>query len=378
MRVWFLLILVSLTGLFINSVALAQNDSLPGKLTFSGYLEAYWGEDITDWDKGERIRPPFFVSYHRNKEVALNMALLQTNYTRQGIKVNFGVMAGTYAEMNLSNEAPLFQHLYEANVSLRLSRKKDWWVEAGLFPSHIGFESAIGYDCWNLTRSILAENSPYYEQGLRFNYTSPNKKWFVSFLGLNGWQTIQNRTTGQFYNSFIFSGAGHQLTWRPSEKITLNSSSYLGYAPRPVAYRYSSLSVYEGRVFHNLYGIFQVARKWGLIAGFDYGVHYAFSNNHIFYSPVLIGRYEILPKFRVSVRTEYYQDDQQSVIDNYYDRGDGLQCFGYSGNLDYEPFPGALFRLEFRSLLYVKPWYTSYMGSQYRQHLITTSMGFRF
>ncbi len=41
-------------------------------------------------------------------------------------------------------------------------------------PSHIGFESAVGSDCWNLTRSILAENSPYFESGIKLNYT--NKK----------------------------------------------------------------------------------------------------------------------------------------------------------------------------------------------------------
>jgi hypothetical protein len=39
-------------------------------------------------------------------------------------------------------------------------------------PSHIGFESVISADCWTLTRSLLAENSPYYETGMRLEATS--------------------------------------------------------------------------------------------------------------------------------------------------------------------------------------------------------------
>lgn len=58
-------------------------------------------------------------------------------------------------------------------------------------PSHIGFESAIGKDCWNLTRSILADNSPYYETGIKLGYTSKNEKLYLAGMYLNGWQRIQ-------------------------------------------------------------------------------------------------------------------------------------------------------------------------------------------
>jgi hypothetical protein len=77
------------------------------------------------------------------------------------------------------------------------------------FASHIGFESAIGKDCWNLTRSILADNSPYYESGAKLSYTSKNEKWFISGLILNGWQRIQ-RVEGNNLPAF-----GHQLTFKP-------------------------------------------------------------------------------------------------------------------------------------------------------------------
>jgi hypothetical protein len=80
-------------------------------------------------------------------------------------------------------------------------------------PSHIGFESAISKDCFTLTRSILADNSPYFESGAKISYSSDNGKWFVSGLVLNGWQRIQ-RVNGNSTVAF-----GHQLTYRPTEKL---------------------------------------------------------------------------------------------------------------------------------------------------------------
>jgi hypothetical protein len=51
------------------------------------------------------------------------------------------------------------KNIYEANVGISLNKKNNLWVDAGVMPSHIGFESAISMDNWYLTRSLLAENS---------------------------------------------------------------------------------------------------------------------------------------------------------------------------------------------------------------------------
>ena len=53
-------------------------------------------------------------------------------------------------------------------------------------------ETALGYDCINLTRSIQADNSPYYERGLRLSYETKNKNWYIALMTLNGWQKIDN------------------------------------------------------------------------------------------------------------------------------------------------------------------------------------------
>lgn len=60
--------------------------------------------------------------------------------------------------------------MFEANAGVKLSKKKELWLMQGSCPANIGFESAIGKDCWNLTRSMLADNTPYYEAGARVSY----------------------------------------------------------------------------------------------------------------------------------------------------------------------------------------------------------------
>jgi hypothetical protein len=56
-------------------------------------------------------------------------------------------MAGNYSQYNLSAEPTWAQFIYEANIGLKSSNKTNIWIDAGILPSHIGFESAISADC---------------------------------------------------------------------------------------------------------------------------------------------------------------------------------------------------------------------------------------
>jgi hypothetical protein len=130
-------------------------------------------------------------------------------------------MAGTYPEYNLSSEPELLRHIYEANVGIRVLKKAEVWLDAGIFPSHIGFERAINTDSRTLTRSILAENSPYYEAGARLSYKTQNGKWYAAALLLNGWQRVK-RPDGNNTPAF-----GTQLTFEPFDKLLLQNSTLL-------------------------------------------------------------------------------------------------------------------------------------------------------
>jgi len=59
-----------------------------------------------------------------------------------------------------------------------------------------------------VTRSTLADNSPYFETGEKLSYTSDDSKWFASGLILNGWQHIQRP------DSNTTPSIGYQLTYK--------------------------------------------------------------------------------------------------------------------------------------------------------------------
>jgi hypothetical protein len=300
-------------------------------LTISGYIETYYGYDLSNPDN--HTRPDFVYSYNRHNEVNINLGFIKAAYATDKVRANIALMTGTYTNANLAAEPGVLKNIFEANAGVKISKRKNIWLDAGIFTSHIGFESAIGKDCWNLTRSILADNSPYYESGVKVSYTSDNGNWFVSGLVLNGWQHIQ-RVDGNNTPAF-----GHQLTYKPTSKITLNSSSFIG-SDTPDSSR-------QMRYFHNLYGIFQLHEEFGILFGFDIGVQQkskGSSSYNTWFSPVVQARYNLSDKSTIAARLEYYSDVNGIIISNV--TLHGFQTYGYSVNLDYKIAENVLWRTE--------------------------------
>ncbi|MBK7226443.1 MAG: porin [Saprospiraceae bacterium] len=197
----------------------AQIDS-SSKLSFSGYGELYYSYDFSKPENHEKSS--FLYNHKRHNEINANLILLKSNYSSINTRANLGIMFGNYAQYNLSSEPSWAKLIYEANIGVKLSKSKSLWLDAGIMPSHIGFESAISADCWTLTRSLLAENSPYYETGVKLSYTNKKEDLNIALLALNGWQKIQ-RPDGIKRPSF-----GLQLNLKPTSKFSLNYSNFLG------------------------------------------------------------------------------------------------------------------------------------------------------
>lgn len=135
--VWLLLCVIS-PGSF------AQSDDASGPLSLSAYIETYYTYDFGN--PPDQTRPDFFCSYHPHNEVNLNLGFVKASYETGRVRANLALMAGTYANANLSEEPGVLKNIFEANAGLRLSKNKNLWIDGGIFPSHIGFESAVGID----------------------------------------------------------------------------------------------------------------------------------------------------------------------------------------------------------------------------------------
>ncbi len=315
------------------NIAKAQTDSTTA-LKISGYIETNYSYDFGN--PANHTKPSFLYSYNRHNEVNLNLGFVKAAYSKDNLRANLALASGTYMNANFVAESGVLKNIYEANAGFKISRTKNIWVDAGIFTSHIGFESAIGKDCQNLTRSILAENSPYYESGLKLSYTSLNEKFLLSGLFLNGWQRIQ-RVDGNNTPAF-----GHQLTYKPTAKITLNSSSFIG-NDKPD-------SVRKMRYFHNFYAQIQLFKNVGLTAGFDIGAEQKRKYGKDFncwYSPIVILKFNTSAQSTVSIRSEYYSDKNGVIINS--GTPNGFKTFGYSLNYDYNVRENVLCRVEGRS-----------------------------
>ncbi|WP_343674191.1 porin [Chitinophaga sp.] len=341
----------------------AQTKEEEKPLKISGYLEAYYCYDFGN--PANHNRPSFVYSFNRHNEVNLNLGYIKAAYAKDNVRANLAIMAGTYPNANMVAEPGVLKNIYEANAGVKLSKKHELWIDAGIFASHIGFESAVGKDCWSLTRSILADNSPYYESGVKVSYSSPNNKWFASALILNGWQRIQ-RPDGNNMPAF-----GHQLTFKPNEKLTFNSSSFIG-QDKPD-------SIKQMRYFHNFYTQMNLTAEFNIIAGFDIGAEQrakGSSQYNTWYSPVLIARYSPVPQIAIAARGEYYSDKHGVIIST--GTPNGFQTWGYSLNFDYSIAANACWRIEGRGFTGKDKTFLKEQTATNNNFFITTSLAISF
>jgi hypothetical protein len=313
----------------------AQQDSnlVSKKMVLSAYAELYYAYDFANPASHER--PEFLYNHKRHNEINLNLGYIKAAYNSGNVRANFALMTGTYAQYNLAHEQGLLKNVYESNAGLKLSNKRNLWLDAGILTSHIGFESAISKDCWTLTRSIVAENSPYYLSGAKLTYITNNGKWLFLASYINGWQRIQ-RVTGQNKPNF-----STQIQFKPNDKLTLNYSTFVG-SVKPDTSK-------QMRHYHNVYAIWQASPKWGLILGFDYGQEQQpkeSSKYNQWIAPVAILRYSMSDKFTLAARWEYFNDKNGVMIAT--GTPSNFQTMGYSINFDYKPENNILLRVEGR------------------------------
>jgi len=297
-------------------------------LSFFGYAEAYYSYDLANPD--DHRRPPFTYSHNRHNEFNINLALLGVRYQDERVRGALTLQAGTYPEANYANEPAALRHLNEAYAGVRIRR--GLWLDAGIFASHIGMESARSTDNLTLSRSLMADNSPYYETGAKLTF-EPTTRWTFVGLVLNGWQNITDRNQNKAF--------GTQIQFKPGARLLLNYSTFVGEGanrPEPDT---------RWRHFHDVYLTWQATPALKLAAGLDVGWeqkahragHYA-----SWQAGQLIARFQTTPTTAAVFRAEYFHDPHGVQVETVSDNN--LRALGLSAGFDYAPTERALLRLE--------------------------------
>ncbi|GJM61215.1 porin [Persicobacter diffluens] len=304
------------------------------QLSLEAYAEVFY---VYDFNRPEgNSRQPFFYNYNRHNEFNLNLGMIRLNLDHSKYRANLAFQAGTYAQDNYAAEQDLLKTVFEANIGMSLNQKNNLWLDVGVLPSHLGFESALGIENPTLSRSLSAENSPYFLTGAKLTF-NPTDRLELAGLVVNGWQRIQ-RLEGNSLPSF-----GTQVQFAVADRMLLNWSTFIG-TDFPDEER-------RMRYFNNLYGQFQWSEKFMLLSGFDFGFQQQSKGGatyELWWVPTIIGQYRINPKWQSAFRLEYYQDKAGVIIPT--DATDGFRTSGFSLNFDYQPNPRLICRLEGRWL----------------------------
>ncbi|WP_395743154.1 porin [Prosthecobacter sp.] len=306
----------------------AENDTQV--VTCKGFLDTYYGYDFNE--PVSHRRPGFLYNHTTTDAPAVNLALIQADLNGGWYHASLGLMAGTYSRVNLAAEPELLQHFYDTYIGVALNRGRTLWLDVGEFSSHIGFESAVSADNYTLSRSLMAENSPYFLTGGRLTW-KPKKEWELAFLVVDGWQRVRPLAGNSL------PGFGTKVAWTPHDRLTLNWSTYVG-SEFPDDQR-------RMRYFNNLYAHMVLSSTVSMYLGCDIGWQQrATSGNSLWWSPNVIVRWKPDDRWSTAFRVEQY-NDASGVIVSLPGR---TALTGLSFNVDRQISKNLLFRVEMRYL----------------------------
>jgi hypothetical protein len=348
--------------LLLACFGLAQNDSIvtPAQvpaITYGAFVDAYYAYSLND-PASRNI--DYAYNHSRHNEFNVNLALLTAKYSARNLRGNLGLQAGTYPQFNYAAESLIMQHIYDANVGVRLY--KNLWLDAGIFgSSHIGYESAISKDNWTLTRSFCAENTPYYASGAELNW-EPSPKILLSILAINGWQNINENNNNK--------AVGYQFTWKPNDKFGFNTSSFFGEpynAPDSVSLM---------RYFNHAYVYYHPTEKISFLLMCDVGLQqtkHDSAYDGMWVNPTLMIRVIPNKKWALCTRGEYY-DDSDKLVFTATPGGEPFRTMGASLNIDYTGIDNVMLRVEGKFLSSEKQVFTTKTGVSSTNTIITASI----
>ncbi|MCR6642672.1 MAG: porin [Sporocytophaga sp.] len=335
--------IIMMNNAFLSS---AQNkDSVSVKdssgLSFWGFADIYYGYNFNQPPSridGELVTGnSFLYSHNRHNEFNLNNGIVGVDYFKDKVRGILALQAGTYVEYNYANEPAMLKYVYEAYAGYQPIR--NLWIDAGIFTSHIGSESAISSENLTLSRSMMAENTPYYETGVRASYDI-NNKLKINGLILNGWQNITDHNKNK--------ALGTQIQFKPTTHLLLNYSTFLGKeagAYEPTAGIPNTDSLSARRFFNNFYCRAQLS-KFTLLCSFDIGFQKKrkASGNYLWFNPNIILNYSITDRISAVARCEYYNDKNGVII--FTGTKNGFQTFAGSVGLNIRLAENLLWRIE--------------------------------
>lgn len=314
---------------FETKKGLHESNDENAKLIIGGYVSTYFGIYDDETENNGFVQIPTMAA--RNKEFGLNTALVSMKYVAKNLRGNLGIHYGDIATTVWPTQYNMVQ---EANAGVKLV--KHLWIDAGFFKSHIGVESTEPRE--NITSSMaMADNfEPYYFAGAKLTYEVSDQL----VLQLNSFNS---------YSSFVDNNKnkliGTSIVYSPNSKISMTYNFLTG-TETP-----DSVKTKQVRNYNNFY-ITYSANKFLLALEANYGwqtnsAKKDSSKNAEVFSGLIVGKYQMRPKFGIYARQEYFSDYNQ-VLTGSLDFGNSL--FGTTVGFEFKPLKNTAISIEGRKL----------------------------
>jgi hypothetical protein len=309
----------------------ANNDTL----IISGYVDGYFNFDPFNPHSSKR---PYAVSSARLRQFAVNVAYLGIGYRSERVRLQLTPGYGTYMIDNYGNENVLNRFLLETYGGFKLCKNKNMWLDVGVFTSPYTYETPISKDHLLYSRSLAAENAPYYVSGLRL--TMPlSPKFTLTLYGLNGWQTINFNSASARSVAF-----GSQLQYKIKPNLSLFWNTFAGDAGSP------DQQWLAARYFNDFFLTWQKG-KWDLNATAyigAQGVYNSLKPEYVWYSVNAAARYKFNDKFSLSGRLEYFSDPNGVLSAPNQLQARPFETYSGTLGFNYSPVKNVLLRFEGR------------------------------
>lgn len=295
-----------------------------------------------------RYRPYTTQPYYTD-EASLNLgyvdAVLDTDRYRGRVAAQYG----SSVVANYANEPhEFFRYIQEAYAGVKITEA--WMIDAGIFFSHIGLESWISRDNYTVSRSIIADYSPYYQSGVRTRYDFSRDVRLELHL-IRGWQNMSDDR---------HPAVGTSFTYSPTTNTKLTHNSCIA-------------NETGTRVFNNFIVRHKLTEDFGIAASFDVGAQDRQDDSRAWWHGwAVIPHYKLNDTVSIAGRVEQYSDPHQVMITTLSDQS--FNATGLSANIDTVVASGLVWRNEYRAFISTKEIYPRREGFSASDSFVMTSL----
>lgn len=340
------------------------------KVTFGAFVDGYYAYDF---NHPRTLDRPFTTQAARHDEFNINLAYLEAVLSGSRLRGRFAVQFGTSVQANYAAEPRIgtlsgpdvSRFIQEAVIGYQIA--SSLWIDGGVFFSPFGSENWISRDNWTYTRSFIADNSPYYEAGVKATWQATPTISAQLHL-INGWQNISETNSDK--------SVGARIDYTPRPDVDFAYDAYVG-NDEPDSLP-SQLRVWQEAIVQ-----LRPTPKLQLRGTLDVGLQHrpaAIGRSAYWNGWAVIGRYQLSRFVATAARLERYSDPEQVIVLTGLPYG--LRVSGASGNVDLTPAPRLLWRTELRVLEAVDPVFTHGGGivtaDSRHDTFVVTSLGLTF